>query len=288
MKVCLACSQRFEANNWRCPECGKSPPLNNGYLSFLPDMTETNDGFSAVYFAQLATVEESSFWFRSRNNLLIWALRRYFPHINKFLEIGCGTGLVLSGIQRYFPGLKLSGSEIFSEGLDFAKERLPDVNLFQMDARRIPFEDEFDVIGAFDVLEHIDEDELVLLQMFRAIRRAGGIILTVPQHRFLWSGVDEYSFHKRRYTRRDLVGKVERAGFRIIRVTSFVSFLLPLMIFSRLKQCRPQRDFDPLREYKIGTLLNMTFENVLTIERGLIKSGISFPAGGSLLVVAKK
>lgn len=262
--------------------------MNNGYLSFLPDMTETNDGFSAVYFAQLATVEESSFWFRSRNNLLIWALRRYFPHINKFLEIGCGTGLVLSGIQRYFPGLKLSGSEIFSEGLDFAKERLPDVNLFQMDARRIPFEDEFDVIGAFDVLEHIDEDELVLLQMFRAIRRAGGIILTVPQHRFLWSGVDEYSFHKRRYTRRDLVGKVERAGFRIIRVTSFVSFLLPLMIFSRLKQCRPQRDFDPLREYKIGTLLNMTFENVLTIERGLIKSGISFPAGGSLLVVAKK
>lgn len=288
MKVCLACGQRFEADNWRCPDCGKSPPLNNGYLSFLPDMAETNEGFNAGYFAQLVKLEESNFWFRSRNNLLIWALRRYFPYSKSFMEIGCGTGFVLSGIQRYFPGLKLSGSEIFSEGLDFAKRRLPDVKLFQMDARRIPFEDEFDVIGAFDVLEHIDEDELVLLQMFRATKRDGGIILTVPQHRFLWSRVDEYSFHKRRYPRKEIVGKVEGAGFRIIRVTSYVSFLLPLMIFSRLKQCRPQRDFDPLREYKIGTLLNMTFENVLTIERSLIRSGISLPAGGSLLVVAKK
>ena len=288
MKVCLACGQRFEADNWRCPDCGKSPPLNNGYLSFLPDMAETNEGFNAGYFAQLVKLEESNFWFRSRNNLLIWALRRYFPYSKSFMEIGCGTGFVLSGIQRYFLGLKLSGSEIFSEGLDFAKRRLPDVKLFQMDARRIPFEDEFDVIGAFDVLEHIDEDELVLLQMFRATKRDGGIILTVPQHRFLWSGVDEYSFHKRRYTRKELVEKVEGAGFKIIRVTSFVFFLLPLMLFSRMRQRRSRGDFNPIAEYKIGYLLNITLEKVMGIERALIGRGLSFPAGGSLLIIAAK
>ena len=64
-----------------------------------------------------------------------------------------------------------------------------------MDARRIPFEDEFDVIGAFDVLEHIKEDEQVLVQMHRAVKSGGGIMLTVPQHMFLWSEQDVQAHH---------------------------------------------------------------------------------------------
>ena len=62
------------------------------------------------------------------------------------------------------------------------------------------FRNEFDVIGAFDVLEHIADDELVLSQMHQAVRKGGGIILTVPQHSFLWSEIDEYSRHVRRYS----------------------------------------------------------------------------------------
>lgn len=288
MKVCLACGQRFEAGDWRCRGCGHSPELHNGYLAFSPDLAETNDGFDAEYFTQLAKLEAGHFWFRSRNRLLIWALRCYFPHARSFLEIGCGTGFVLSGIQRQFPDLILSGSEIFSNGLAFAEKRLPDVTLFQMDARHIPFEGEFDVIGAFDVLEHIEEDDAVLLQMFQATKPGGGIMLTVPQHRFLWSVVDEYSFHKRRYTRKELVEKVERAGFEIIRATSFVFFLLPLMLLSRVKLRRSQGDFDPAAELKIGHLLNVALEKVLGTERILIESGFSFPVGGSLLVIAKR
>ena len=56
------------------------------------------------------------------------------------------------------------------------------------------------MIGAFDVLEHIADDELVLSQMHQAVRKGGGIILTVPQHSFLWSEIDEYSRHVRRYS----------------------------------------------------------------------------------------
>jgi SAM-dependent methyltransferase len=288
MKVCLACGQRFEAGDWRCPDCGQSPELHNGRLAFSPDLAESNEGFDAEYYAQLARLEAQSFWFESRNRLLIWALRCYFPHASSFLEIGCGTGFVLSGIQQEFPGLTLSGSEIFGEGLVFAEKRLPGVTLFQMDARRIPFEGEFDVVGAFDVLEHIGEDEVALVQMFQATKPGGGIMLTVPQHRWLWSAVDEYSFHKRRYTRKDLGEKVGRAGFEIICITSFVFFLLPLMLLSRLRQRRSQDTFDPLSEYKIGDRLNMALEKVLGIERVLIERGYSFPVGGSLLVVARR
>jgi ubiquinone/menaquinone biosynthesis C-methylase UbiE len=143
-------------------------------LSFAPGLAAGNDGFGAGYFEQLFKVEAGNFWFRSRNKLLLWALRKYFPHAENFFEIGCGTGYVLSGIQREFSSLRLYGSDIFSNGLLFAQQRLSDVSLFQMDARRIPFEKEFDVIGAFDVLEHIDEDGIVLQQMFQATKPGGG------------------------------------------------------------------------------------------------------------------
>lgn len=287
MKVCLACGQRFDTADWQCPACSHTPQLCDGCLFFSPELAQTNDGFSAEYFTRLARLEAANFWFRSRNRLLIWALRFYFPQVRSFLEIGCGTGFVLLGFRQAFPGLTLYGSEIFRQGLAVAKQRLPGVTLFQMDALRVPFEHEFDVIGAFDVLEHIEEDEAVLHQMFQAIKPGGGIILTVPQHRFLWSVIDDYSFHKRRYTRRELVEKVEQAGFTILRTTSFVSLLLPLMMLSRITQRKMQADFDPVAELRMNPVLNGSLEKVLGVERIAIERGISFLAGGSLLIIAR-
>lgn len=114
------------------------------------------------------------------------------------------------------------------------------------------------------------------------------MILTVPQHRFLWSVVDEYSFHQRRYSRRELVAKVERAGLEIVRTTSFVSFLLPLMMLSRVKRRKAEADFDPAAELEVNPILNVLLEGVLGVERALIRKGFSLPAGGSLLLVAKR
>jgi len=81
---------------------------------------------------------------------------------------------VLSGIADEFPDTNLHGSEIFVAGLAFAAARQPAVNFVQVDARNIPFVNEFDVIGAFDVLEHVKEDSEVLSQMYQATRKRGG------------------------------------------------------------------------------------------------------------------
>ncbi|HEY6044608.1 MAG TPA: methyltransferase domain-containing protein, partial [Nitrosospira sp.] len=156
------------------------------------------------------------------------------------------------------------------------------------DARKIPFESEFDVIGAFDVLEHIEEDEKVLAQIFHAVLPGGGIILTVPQHRFLWSQQDEYACHVRRYEAEELSNKVEQAGFQVERATSFVSLLLPLMFLSRLSKRKPVENYDPTQEFQISGLLNGILETVLDLERMIIRAGFSFPAGGSRLLIARK
>jgi SAM-dependent methyltransferase len=156
-----------------------------------------------------------------------------------------------------------------------------------MDARQIPFEREFDIIGAFDVLEHIAEDDAVLTQMFRATRPEGGILVTVPQHRFLWSASDEHAMHQRRYSRAELRRKVERAGFRVERMTSFISLLLPPMICSRMRR-NSSRDFELWKEFEISHRLNAVLERILAAERAMIEKGTSFPAGGSLLLIAKR
>lgn len=288
MKMCLSCGNRFAAEGWRCPACNACPETVDGFLSFAPDLLDPDGYFNPEAFERLFRIESNHFWFRSRNQLLFWALEKYFSHAESFFEIGCGTGYVLSNIQEKFPCLRIWGSDIFSRGLSFAQRRLPNAVLFQMDARRIPFEEECDVMGAFDVLEHINEDDVVLRQMFQAIRPGGGVIITVPQHPFLWSIVDERSYHKRRYIRADLVKKIKEAGFRIVHTTSFVSFLLPLMLISRIRRERSRKEFDPSAETRIGGGANTILEKILTVERACITHGFSFSAGGSLLMIAQR
>lgn len=284
----MACSQRFEGAAWVCPACGSQPESVEGHLAFSPELAVVGSGFNAEHFAKLAKNEERSFWFRSRNRLLIWSMRRYFPRASSFLEIGCGNGYVLMGMRQAFPKLRLAGSEIYSAGLTFAAERLPDVELFQMDALRIPFADEFDVVGAFDVLEHIKDDETVMAQMFQAAKPGGGILVTVPQHMFLWSQADVEAVHQRRYSAKEMRQKLEHAGFKVVRMTSFVSLLFPLMAAERLSNRKPKPDFSVHNELAIGGIANWGMERVLGVERAFIKPGVSFPFGGSLLAVARK
>ncbi|MEH2066866.1 MAG: class I SAM-dependent methyltransferase [Nostoc sp.] len=274
--------------SWTCPSCSHQPKLIDEYLSFAPELAETIDSFDPKFFAQLATLEAKNFWYCSRNRLIIWALQRYFPQATTFLEIGCGTGFVLSGIEKAFPQLTLYGSEVLTTGLGFANQRLCRSQLFQMDARKIPFQDEFHVIGAFDVLEHIQEDKTVLAEMYTATQKGGGIVLTVPQHPWLWSQADDNARHKRRYRAQELETKVNRAGFTVVRMTSFVSLLLPLMLLSRLRQRRPNPNYDVMSELSISGFLNLLLENILNLECIMIRHGISLPFGGSLLLVAKK
>lgn len=288
MKRCLECAAEYPAVLSACPICGFEPVHVDGFIAHAPQLAHAGGGFEAGYFPVLAGLEASNFWFRARNELILWAMQRYCGTFQSYFEIGCGTGFVLQGIANRFPHTALAASEIFTAGLGFASQRVPGANLMQMDARAIPFSAEFDVLGAFDVLEHIDDDVAVLAQAFKALRPGGHLLLTVPQHAWLWSPSDDYARHERRYSSVELHAKVGAAGFVLRRSTSFVSLLLPLMLASRLKSRRRRQEFDPLDEFDLPHWVNKVLYGVMTSERGLIRLGLKLPWGGSRLVVAQK
>jgi SAM-dependent methyltransferase len=288
LRLCLECGAGYEGSGWRCTQCGFEPQLVSGFPAFAPELAFAEAGYDPAHFSELAGLEERNFWFRARNRLIVWALGRYFPGARRFLEAGCGTGFVLSGVAAAFPALRITGSEVAAEGLGFSARRVPAARLLQMDARRIPFRGEFDVVGAFDVIEHIEDDRAVLRALHDALSPGGGLLLTVPQHPFLWSEYDVRARHVRRYRAAELRDRLAETGFEVVRMTSFVTLLLPLMMVSRLARKKPGTDYDPLAELRIATWLNWMLEKTLDFERLLIQAGLSFPAGGSLLAVAKR
>lgn len=288
MKKCLHCSQIYNSNLQVCDQCHETPQIIDGFTAYAPSLAGESSGFKAGYFGDLAALEGENFWFRSRNKIITWAVETYASDFSSMLEVGCGTGFVLSGLTTQFPDAKFMGSEIFTSGLSFARQRLPSAELVQMDARQIPFSEEFDLIGAFDVLEHIKEDETVLGEVFGAIKSGGTLIASVPQHPWMWSAADDYACHERRYTACELSGKLNRAGFEILLSTSFVTLLLPPMVLSRLINRKRTDSYDPCAEMQINPSLNKFFEMCLSVELACIKRGLRFPVGGSRLVIARK
>jgi SAM-dependent methyltransferase len=286
---CGSCRESVSSFSVDCAACGWAPGRGgDGYVDVVAGGQTGRGVFSAEDLERLAAVEDGSFWFRARNALLVRTFESQFPDARSMLEVGCGNGYVLAAIAERHPAIAVAGSDLSGAGLRQARARIPSAMLVRADARELPFEAEFDVVGAFDVIEHVHDDEAVLAAIRTALRPGGGLLVSVPQHRWLWSETDRYAGHERRYTRRDLTDKLDRAGFRLRWTTSFVTLLLPAMIASRACQAVSRREFDPTRELAVDRRLDWAMERTMRVELGAIGLGVRFPVGGSLLAVAER
>ena len=262
-------------------------------------MTRPHHGsatFSAELFEPLFAAEDRHFWFRLRNRCLA-AVARSMPNyaaVAKVMEHGCGTGYVLAELQRIFPKAEVMGADLFAEGLAFARRRFSG-KLLQMDVLNSGFDEAFDLVGFFDVLEHLDDDLLVLRALREQLRPGGSLLLNQPAHRALWSEYDVTACHRRRYSRRQLTGRLTEAGFRVDYCTEFMSVLFPLM-WVRRRLGRPVSvrheetgaSSPELADLRIHPLTNRILELALAPEPWLMSRRIRLPIGTSLLALATR
>lgn len=263
---------------------------------FSPAVAESYAGFSKDWFEVTKQLSENSFWVSARTELLLYLVNKYAPgcHPVKFFELGCATGDFVGQLANQ-PRFECIGSEIYLQGLAFAKEKFPAVKFIQLDATapEIPYKEHFDLVGAFDVLEHIENDTCAITNINKLLKKDGKFIVLVPQYKFMWSKLDELVSHKRRYSKKEMFTKLRDDGFEIEFSSSFVFALFPFMLasrmFAKIFDRRTESDEDALkRNVEFPKWVNAIFSAISKLDIYLIRLGIALPFGGTLVVVARK
>jgi len=236
-----------------------------------------------AYVAVHMEEDRSHWWFRGRLAVLLASLRRALPPRRlRLLELGCGSGNVLAALAEFGDVVGMDAHSDLTAaaraaGLDVRVGHLPD------DLGVAP--GWADVVLLLDVIEHVDDDVATLRAARAGVGEGGVLVVTVPAYRWLWSGHDEVLGHRRRYTAGELRAAVERAGFRVVRVSYFNTLLFPFLIAVRgWKRLRGDRGHDLHRP---STPLNWLLERVFALERHLVPR-VRLPFGASLLLIGRR
>ena len=234
----------------------------------------------------LYEVEESHWWYIGRRRIIRSFVKEICARVTdrppRILDVGCGTGANLMLLSEFGDA---EGVDVSPDALAFCRERgLTNVKLGA--AEELPYEDgTFDLVTAFDVVEHMDDDVAGLREMRRVLRPGGTLLLFVPTFMFLWGVQDEVSHHRRRYRLPELRGAVIAAGFEVERTTyANITFLPPILLvrwFMRLTGLKTDT------ENRINIpAFNSLFAKILGAESSFLRF-MNFPIGVSGLCVAR-
>jgi SAM-dependent methyltransferase len=246
--------------------------------------------YDPIHFARLAAIEERHAWFRARRDLigrLAAELTRDLPDGFRVLEVGCGTGLLLQELERVCPRGQVIGMDLYAEGLRFARQRTK-CQLVLGDANNPPFGAEFDLVGLFDVLEHLPDDKGVLRRMRELLLPSGALLLTVPADPTLWSSFDEAACHARRYELPDLERKLTEAGFQVTYITHFMRALAPVLRTIRRGAVWSRGSRGAERELRVVPVINDVLYWILKQEATIIGQRRQIRTGTSILAIARR
>lgn len=235
---------------------------------------------------KMEQVEEKHWWFRGKRDIVTAFLSRAFGSFNgkEVLDLGCGTGFFSVALKN--KGASLFCADTSQEALNMVRSKGLE-NTFLAKAASLPFAgDKFDTVIALDVLEHLEDDQRAVCEIFRVLKPGGTLLVTVPALRVLYGPQDKRIGHHRRYTKKML--KRLFTDFKISRITFYNFFLfLPILLTRLLFKIKPGicKETDELEVN--NKLLNTCFYWILRIEK-LLLSYINLPWGVSLIAVLKK
>lgn len=232
-------------------------------------------------------LEENSFWFLHRNRCIVSLVKKFSPHSHLF-DIGGGNGFVAQALEN--EGIDTVVVEPGEDGISNAKKRNIK-NLICSTLTDAGFNsNSISSMGLFDVLEHVEQDDVFLKDLFKLLAPEGKLYITVPAYQLLWSHEDEVGGHFRRYTMRMLEKKLLSAGFGITYKTYLFS-LLPFPIFllrslpNRIGLNKKPASLDNHQQAHRNVSI---FNKISQWELRLISKLKSIPFGGSCVVVAHK
>jgi len=236
-----------------------------------------------VVYQQMAELDDRHWWYRARREIIADLIRREgrLPGDAAILEIGCGTGHNLAMLSQFG---HVEGLELDDEARALSEKRLGRKIMSSPlpELAEVP-DGHYDLIGAFDVIEHIDDDQAALASIATKLKPGGTFMMTVPAHQWMWTAHDAVNHHKRRYSKRGLGRLINRSPMRLVKMGYFNSLLFPLAVAERtVSKLLGKEDAD----VKLPSApLNAALEKVFAAERYLV-GRVPLPPGLSLFAIA--
>lgn len=246
------------------------------------------------YYKQYYHLEREHWWFTARLSILeskVNQLLKAKPDA-KILNIGIATGATSIMLAKYG---KVTSLEYDKDCCEFVRAKCG-LEVINGSMTELPFEDgTYDLVCAFDVVEHIEDDSTAISEMKRVMATDGHYFLTVPAFMFLWSEHDEINHHFRRYTRSNFKSLLSgqqlkhkyTSYFNAILFTPIAAVRLLQNIFTKKEKVPTEKksDFEGMNS---SGALNSLLKGIFLLEKPLIAAGIPLPVGISVMAIGTK
>ncbi len=237
-----------------------------------------------LIYDRIRDLETDHWWFVGRRKVLRQLLRRIgTPAGAKILEVGCGAGGNVPLLREFGDVAALEPDD---ESRAYASERLDlaiDTGLLPDGLPYAP--ESFDLVCAFDVVEHVDDDAGSIKALAKLVKPGGAILTTVPAYQWMWSHHDVAHHHKRRYLLPAYRALFDQAGLTVETATYFNTLLFPLAAVQRTAK-RLLKD-ESADDAMPPVWLNKALSGVFSLEAPLAAAG-GLPFGLSIAVIARK
>lgn len=227
---------------------------------------------------------EDYWWYLARAELLETTLGRYADRVTSVLDIGSADGPSAAWFTASAP--HAVSLDIDPRGLIGARAGVCG------SALELPFADAaFDVVSAFDVIEHCEPEAQALAQVRRVLRPGGRFLMAVPAYQWAWTDHDVANGHYRRYTRARAVRAVQAAGFRVDRASHAFAAVFPMFaaerLYRRARGSRVQGALDIAAVPAVPRPVHHALMALCTVDNALLRRW-DLPFGSSVFVAATK